>query len=277
MKIFENVQWKIQSVTKDKRRALIIAYVDARDVAEALDELYPEWQDTYTYLGAYESNGERVHAVECTLTIKGIVRRDVGEGVTFKGAYSDALKRAAVKFGIGRYLYSLPSLWVDLDPNKPDYIPQAGLDKANQMYRDFVAQMGATTKVVQEAPKEQKKPGQTQAPGQPTPHTKHHVVLSQFKKIGLDTDEVRPHRLRFLSEVLGRNVTTANELDDNDLIRLTAATRGVLEAIGERQLTAQDWERFWKWHTAMGFQYSSKELKAMRESITADWQTFLGE
>lgn len=31
---------------------------------------------------------------------------------------SDALKRAAIKFGIGRYLYQLPSQWVDYDSNK---------------------------------------------------------------------------------------------------------------------------------------------------------------
>jgi hypothetical protein len=31
---------------------------------------------------------------------------------------SDALKRAAVKWGIGRYLYSLPKQWVDYDPQE---------------------------------------------------------------------------------------------------------------------------------------------------------------
>jgi hypothetical protein len=33
-----------------------------------------------------------------------------------KSAFSDALKRAAVKFGVGRFLYSFPSVWVDYDP-----------------------------------------------------------------------------------------------------------------------------------------------------------------
>jgi hypothetical protein len=33
-----------------------------------------------------------------------------------KGAISDAFKRAAVKWGIGRYLYDLDSPWVDLVP-----------------------------------------------------------------------------------------------------------------------------------------------------------------
>lgn len=35
-----------------------------------------------------------------------------------KAAFSDALKRAAVAWGCGRYLYELPSQWVDYDPQK---------------------------------------------------------------------------------------------------------------------------------------------------------------
>jgi hypothetical protein len=38
------------------------------------------------------------------------------EGDRRKAAFSDALKRAAVKFGIGRYLYRQKPQWVDWDP-----------------------------------------------------------------------------------------------------------------------------------------------------------------
>src|SRR5690606_5926758 len=40
------------------------------------------------------------------------------QGDRRKAAVSDALKRAAVKFGIGRYLYRLPQQWVDYDPRQ---------------------------------------------------------------------------------------------------------------------------------------------------------------
>src|SRR5208283_5312845 len=39
-----------------------------------------------------------------------------------KAAFSDALKRAAVKFGIGRYLYRLPNQWADYDPQKRQFV-----------------------------------------------------------------------------------------------------------------------------------------------------------
>ena len=61
-------------------------------------------------------------AVECTLTVCGVSKTDVGtsgeSADAAKAAYSDALKRAAVKFGIGRYLYALPKQWVNYDEQK---------------------------------------------------------------------------------------------------------------------------------------------------------------
>lgn len=42
-----------------------------------------------------------------------------------KGGLSDAMKRAAVQFGIGRYLYKLDSIWVPLKDGKYlEFIPQ---------------------------------------------------------------------------------------------------------------------------------------------------------
>jgi len=53
--------------------------------------------------------------VKCRLTVLGVTKEDVGEGGTLKAAFSDALKRAAVKFGVGRHLYEMEKVWVDLD------------------------------------------------------------------------------------------------------------------------------------------------------------------
>jgi hypothetical protein len=58
-----------------------------------------------------------------------ITKEDVGgqseqpdEGDRRKAAFSDALKRAAVKFGIGRYLYRQKPQWVDYDPQKRQFV-----------------------------------------------------------------------------------------------------------------------------------------------------------
>lgn len=104
-------------------RCLAVSYIDSRCVIERLNEVVSVagWQDAYIVLPS--------HSVECRLTVwlggQWITKTDVGspseqpdEGDRMKAAYSDALKRAAVKLGIGLYLYRLPEQWVDYDPVK---------------------------------------------------------------------------------------------------------------------------------------------------------------
>ncbi len=115
------VQWRVEALSKDKRRAMVVPYIDARSVLDRLDEAVgPEgWQDTYEVLVAQEGS----FAVRCRLSVLGVSKEDVGEGESLKAAFSDALKRAAVKFGVGRYLYRLEKQWVDHDPDSGRFTP----------------------------------------------------------------------------------------------------------------------------------------------------------
>jgi hypothetical protein len=114
-----DLKWKPQAVREN--RCLAIAYVTARAIMDRLDEVLTPagWQDEYQAM----VDG----VILCRLSLKfgeeWITKCDVGgqseqpdQGDKMKAAFSDALKRAAVKFGIGRYLYRLPKSWVDYDP-----------------------------------------------------------------------------------------------------------------------------------------------------------------
>ena len=101
------VRFKVQTAfpKEDPRRALIVAYIDARLVVERLNLVCPHlWHDEYEKVA---------DGMLCSLTVGGITRRDIGSGYQGKGLYSDALKRAAVKFGVGVSLYSVPSIVLD--------------------------------------------------------------------------------------------------------------------------------------------------------------------
>jgi hypothetical protein len=114
----KEVEVKIQAVNRDRTRAQVVAYVDARTVLDRLDEAVGPtgWSDSYEVLtNGTDGEGRRLVEVKCTLTVLGVSKEDVGEGDSLKAAFSDALKRAAVKFGVGRYLYRLPKVWADLD------------------------------------------------------------------------------------------------------------------------------------------------------------------
>lgn len=106
------VHWRAQTVARSGDKALALAYLDARDVMDRLDMVCgPEnWQDEYT-----ETARGRVL---CKIGIRvgdDWVWKSDGAGETAvegeKGGISDALKRAAVHWGIGRYLYRFDAVW----------------------------------------------------------------------------------------------------------------------------------------------------------------------
>lgn len=109
------IEWRVGSTNSDKTSGLALAYLTARHVMERLDEVCgaENWQDRYEFHGA---------RTICYLSIRigdeWVTKAD-GAGDSDveaeKGAISDALKRAAVKWGIGRYLYDLGNIWVDLE------------------------------------------------------------------------------------------------------------------------------------------------------------------
>lgn len=109
------VSWRIGPTNQDKTSGIALAYIDARDVMERLDEVCgPEsWQCKYTH-----ATGKTVCDIGIRVNGEWVWKAD-GAGDTDmeaeKGALSDAFKRAAVRWGIGRYLYSLPSPWVEIE------------------------------------------------------------------------------------------------------------------------------------------------------------------
>ena len=111
----EDIEFRVGSTTRDKSKGLALAYVTSRAIMDRLDSVVgpTEWQ-----------NEVKIHetGVVATLTIRvggeWIMRQDGAQFTNieaFKGGISDALKRVAVLYGIGRYLYSLPQEWVELD------------------------------------------------------------------------------------------------------------------------------------------------------------------
>lgn len=120
-----DVKFKPQAVKNN--RALAIAYVDVRLIQDRLDEVLgaENWQDDYEIL----QDGSVVCRLRLHLGGDWVTKTDVGSpseqpdgGDRLKAAFSDALKRAAVKFGIGRYLYRLPAQWVEYDPAKKQIV-----------------------------------------------------------------------------------------------------------------------------------------------------------
>lgn len=119
------VDWRVGSVTgkdSDKPKGMALAYIDARTVMDRLDTVCGPagWQNRYVMEGSK------------TVCEIGILCGDVwvwkadGAGDSDveaeKGALSDAFKRAAVRWGIGRYLYNLKTPWVQVRPSGKSFV-----------------------------------------------------------------------------------------------------------------------------------------------------------
>ena len=115
----EDIEWRVQTAGEKNGRpwARVLAYVTNRAIMDRLDEVagVGNWRNEYQ---AGPAGG-----VICGLSIR-VPRPDGGaEWVTkwdgaensdvepVKGGLSNAMKRAAVQWGIGRYLYDLEEGW----------------------------------------------------------------------------------------------------------------------------------------------------------------------
>lgn len=159
------IKFKPQMVKNN--RALAIAYVDVRLIEDRLDDVLgvENWQDDYEIL----QDG----SVMCRLRIKfgneWVTKMDVGSpseqpdvGDRLKAAFSDALKRAAVKFGIARYLYRLPAQWVDYDPAKKQItqLPQLPAFALPRPRAEAAPRVAETPRKTEPQPQVEKKPEQ---------------------------------------------------------------------------------------------------------------------
>ncbi len=97
-----------------------VDYVEWHTVADILDENAPNWSHTIRDI---KQIGD-IFAVTVAITIDGVTREGIGTGTSetelgIKKAEHDALKRAAVKFGIARELYKKESDRIERDGAVP--------------------------------------------------------------------------------------------------------------------------------------------------------------
>lgn len=113
----EQLGWKIIHAFETNGRffAFLAPFVDARAIQDRFDEVFgiDKWQVSY------EKWGE--NATKCTISVflneRWISKEDGSEESDYssvKGGFSNSLKRAAVLWGVGRYLYNIKSRKVEL-------------------------------------------------------------------------------------------------------------------------------------------------------------------
>ncbi len=138
----KEIEWKIQVTTQDKKRGMAVAYMDARAVQKRLDEVvgafnwknvYSLWHDNSQICGISIFNDDRS---EWITKFDGAENSDIEP---IKGGLSDSFKRAATVWGIGRYLYEIDGVWVEIEPKGKSFaIKQNQYGKLENEYNNAV-------------------------------------------------------------------------------------------------------------------------------------------
>jgi hypothetical protein len=112
----EDLEWRGHGKPTSNGKLLVLPYVTNRAIQQRLDDVVgpDKWSNAF-HVGPQGG-------VLCTITLltdSGPISKTDGADNTdieaIKGGLSDAMKRAAVQWGIGRYLYSLPKYFIAKD------------------------------------------------------------------------------------------------------------------------------------------------------------------
>lgn len=150
---FSDIKWRIGKTNKDKTSGLVFAYVSNRAIQNRFDEVfgingwkneYKEWHNNKVELDleglikvSKSSKWKTAEEIAgsfykdyitqsqlCGISVwdddkkEWVTKWDGADNTNFektKGGLSDSMKRAAYQWGVGRYLYDLPSQWVDIE------------------------------------------------------------------------------------------------------------------------------------------------------------------
>lgn len=178
------IRYRAGATNRDKTKAIALAYADPRAYEDRLNTLVPgEWQVEFTPWG------ER--RIICHLTIRGVTRSSTGESgdsnpdIAGTSAEAQAFKRACTKFGLGRYLYALPTQWVDYD---------------------------AKTKQLTQTPKPQRPPAPIPPAATGIGQERAHNMSIALTRTGI----LFGQQARFASQVLNRPVTQLQHLNEDE-------------------------------------------------------------
>ena len=153
---FSAIEWKVQVTSQDKARGMVVAYIDSRAIQKRLDEVVGafNWKNTFS---PWQNNSQI-----CGLSIydsergEWVTKTDGAENTDIepvKGGLSDSFKRAACVWGIGRYLYELTGLWIEIEQRG-----KSAVIKENQYAKIEVEYNKAVTKIFGTAANQEKTP-----------------------------------------------------------------------------------------------------------------------
>lgn len=116
------LEWRLQWTNNEKTSGIAVPYITNRAIQNRLDTVvgFENWKNEYI---PWHSDGKKASQI-CGISIyfesrkEWVTKYDGAENSDIepvKGGLSDSMKRAAVQWGLGRYLYSMDTVFVDVE------------------------------------------------------------------------------------------------------------------------------------------------------------------
>jgi len=138
----DEIEWRVQSQTKNKDKLIIVPYINNRCVMERFDAAFgwDKWNNEFVEVKGFalttkdKSGNDIIKTFErgfiCVMKVdmgeRIVVKSDTAETTaieSLKGGISDSMKRVAVQFGLGRCLYNYPKVMIETtDKYIPDWV-----------------------------------------------------------------------------------------------------------------------------------------------------------
>lgn len=145
----EDLEWRLQGTNREKSAGYAVPYVTNRAIQDRLDDVVgPEnWHNDFK---PWHGSGKK-DAQICGISIyseqrkEWITKWDGAEDTDIeavKGGLSDSMKRSAVQWGVGRVLYKMDPVWVDIEQRGSSFvIAKKERPKLDKAYMDMLKKL----------------------------------------------------------------------------------------------------------------------------------------
>jgi hypothetical protein len=167
-----DIEWRLQWVNDAKTEGGAVPYVTNRAIQYRLDEAVGcgGWKNEYI---PWHSDGKKASQL-CGVAIYDAERKEWitkydgaedSDKEPVKGGLSDSMKRAAVQWGIGRYLYGMDTVYVKVElRGKNLVIVKSEAAKLSRAHREHIARVPGKAPEPPQSPPEEKASGPRELP-----------------------------------------------------------------------------------------------------------------
>ncbi len=147
----EDIEWRIQTALEEQLRGVAIPYVTNRAIQSRLDDVVgPEnWHNEFKPWHSAGKKDAQICGISIYFEGRGWIQKWDGAEDSdiepIKGGLSDSMKRAAVQWGIGRTLYSMDMVWVNIEKRgRSLFIKDSERPRLDSAYLDMLKKLGLT-------------------------------------------------------------------------------------------------------------------------------------